>query len=52
MLTVTSTTVGTSVILIMDASFATLKQLTINVVAKILNPATDLNLSAGTPIDK
>lgn len=49
---VEATTVGTSIILIMDANFNPLKQLTINVVDKILNPATDLNLSAGTPIDK
>ena len=49
---VEAATNGTSVILIMDESFNTLKKLTINVLDKILSPATDLNLTAGKAVPK
>ena len=51
---VEATAKGTSVILITNENFTlpALKQLTINVVDKVLDPATDLNLSSGAPVAK
>ena len=51
---VEATGIGTSVILIFDSTltYPPKKELTINVVDKVLDPATDLNLSSGTPVAK
>lgn len=47
-----ATELGDSIILIMDASFAIQKQLSIRVVDAIVPMATDLGLTASLPIPK
>lgn len=49
---VEATGLGTSVILIMDASDTVVKKLTIKVVDAIVEPAKDLGLTADAPIPK
>lgn len=49
---IAATNIGLATILIMDNSLNKLKELTINVVSAIVEPAKDLGLTADTPIVK
>lgn len=43
---------GASTLLIMDGNFGILKQITINVLEEIVDPATDINVKGGEPLPK
>lgn len=47
-----ATGLGTSIILIMNKDYATIKKLIIRVVAEIIEPAAELGLSAEEPVIK
>jgi len=48
----TTTAIGSADILVMDQGLGILKKLIINVVAAIVEPATDLNVSSEPPVPK
>ena len=47
-----ATEIGKSTVLIMNQDFGTIKKLTINVVEEIVEPASDLGLTASEPVLK
>ena len=49
---VEATALGTSIIQIQDDSFKEVKRITIKVVPEIVDPASNLNVSGGTPVAK